>query len=184
MTTTPLKKNWLEEVHSPAPELDAVRERRKELAAINDKRNALSRRSTELERAKQKLWCKAVDADELEKYMEARDKHASFVAAQKEIFQTGQHHEDALTGHDSDASDILEPALRLLAKRTDGVLKEYRAAEHRQQLEAGLEPSDSPSLNPIKAYLMELEEAVSMIPDWGDAMVQSVWKRFNHLVKR
>jgi hypothetical protein len=187
MTHTQQKKNWLEEVYSPAPELDAVRTLRQVLAGINDKRNAISRRSTELERAKQKLWCKAVDTldpDELEKYMAARDKHASFVEAQTEIFRTGSHHEDALTDHDSNAGDILEPAIRLLAKRTTEVLKDYRAAEQRQQVEAGLEPSDSPSLNPIKTYLKELEEAVAMIPDWGDGMVQSVWKRFNHLVKR
>lgn len=180
------QKTWLDSIYAPAPELDAVKEHREKIGDVTKKKNAIVKRRMELEQLEQKAWCRALDSldmQDFEDYRKARDYKLSFHEAEKTLHEAGGHFMDALEGHYSGTEEILEPALILLEQRTAAALERFQTEEHGAQIKAGLAPSDSPSLDPIKTYLNELREAIASIPEWGDGNSQSVWRKFNHLVK-
>lgn len=181
-----MKKNtWKERLYIPdTPELKAVRDWRVGIQSAKDKINALIAVRMELESKVTAAWTIALN-DPTEENFAAwsalKEKFEARQRAENFLMQSRGHLNDKYEGHNSGAEDVLLPAIRVIRERLAKEIKALNDEEAKRLSDAGLDPVESPAIAPLKAHFADLVDAIMCIPEWVGA--QSVWTRFQHLVK-
>lgn len=180
-------RNWLDEIYEKVtPAKKAVYERRAAIQELKNKQHAGNAELVRLEIQEKGAHVAVTDDPTMENiaaWNAEREKVRVWSEGIKLMAQMGTHYSDSLEGHGTGAEEILLPAFVEVAAQVKEKIDQVSAEENKRLASQGLDPVESPALEPLKKYYEELNDAIISIQNWSDGNVQSAWRKYNHLIK-